>query len=95
MPDLKIQETLGELIFGISDMRFGQIKTKKFAAFLEKEKARVVDYSIEGDDGVFIYTKSDEWCDDAGSGTFRGDTEGKAIEAFYERVPKAEMVPYR
>lgn len=72
-----------------------RIKTKKFAAFLKKESGRVVGYSIEGDDGVFIYTNSQEWCDDAGSGTFRGDTEGKAIEAFYQRVQKAESVPFR
>lgn len=63
-------------------------KTQAMKNFLAKEKDRVVDLSIE-DDGVFIYTKSSEWCDDAGSGTFRGDTETKAIKNFYARVRRA------
>jgi hypothetical protein len=58
-------------------------------AFLEKEKHRVVDLSLEGDDGVFIYTRSAEWCDDSGSGTFRGNTETDAIRVFYDRVRSA------
>jgi hypothetical protein len=65
-------------------------RTKAMAAFLAKEKHRVVDLSREGDDGVFIYTRSAEWCDDNGSGTFRGNSETDAIKVFYERVRKAE-----
>jgi hypothetical protein len=40
--------------------------TETRKAFLEKEKHRVVNMSLEGDDGVFTYTCSAEWCDDAG-----------------------------
>jgi hypothetical protein len=58
-------------------------------AFLEKEKHRVVDLSLEGDDGVFIYTRSAEWCDDSGSGTFRGNSETDAIRVFYDRIRSA------
>lgn len=72
---------------------FDKPKTKALAAFLAKEartaanpSGRVVGLSIEGDDGVFIYTESAEWCDDNGSGTFRGDTETDAIKRFRERV---------
>lgn len=71
-------------------MTFSQPKTKAMRSFLEKEKGRVVGLSIE-DDGVFIYTNSNEWCDDAGAGTFRGDSETDAIRRFYERVQKAEV----
>lgn len=73
-------------------MRFDKPKTKAMAAFLKKEADRVVGLSIEPD-GVFIYTNSNEWCDDAGSGTFRGDSETAAIRAFYERVREAEPEP--
>lgn len=65
-------------------------KTKAMKRFLERERHRVVDLSIEGDDGVFIYTRSAEWCDDAGSGTFRGDSETDAIRRFYDRVRRAD-----
>lgn len=64
---------------------FDRYKTKAMAAFLKKEAHRVVGLSIE-DDGVFIYTRSHEWCDDHGAGTFRGDSETAAIKRFYERV---------
>lgn len=64
-------------------------RTKTMQAFIEKEGPngidRVTGLSIEGD-GVFIYTDSSQWCDDAGSGTFRGDSETAAIRHFYERV---------
>lgn len=63
-------------------------KTKAMQKFLEREKDRVVDVSIEPD-GVFIYTRSSQWCADAGSGTFRGDSETAAIKRFYERVRRA------
>lgn len=68
---------------------FDRPKTKAMIRFLEKEKGRVTGLSIE-DDGVFIYTNSNEWCDDSGSGTFRDDSETKAIKRFYERVQKAD-----
>jgi hypothetical protein len=71
-------------------MRFDRPKTKAMQAFLAKEKDRVTGLSIEGEDGVFIYTRSAEWCDDSGSGTFHGDTETAAIKAFHDRVRKAE-----
>ena len=60
-------------------------KTQTMRRFLDKEADRVVGLSIEID-GVFIYTNSHEWCDDNGSGTFRGDSETAAIRRFYERV---------
>lgn len=66
-------------------MPFDKPKTKAMKAFLEKEKHRVVGLSIEVD-GVFIYTRSHEWCDDHGAGTFRADSETAAIKKFYERV---------
>jgi len=57
--------------------------------FLAKEADRIVGLSIEPD-GVFIYTDTAEWHDDAGSGTFRGDSETDAIRKFYERVQPSE-----
>lgn len=67
---------------------FDSPKTKAMRRFLMKERERVTGLSIEPD-GVFIYTDSSQWCDDAGAGTFREDTETKAIKSFYERVRKA------
>ncbi len=67
---------------------FDAPKTKAMRDFLVKEKSRVTGLSIE-DDGVFIYTDSSLWSDDAGAGTFRGDTETKAIKRFYEQVRPA------
>lgn len=64
-------------------------KTQAMRRFLVRERARVVDLSIEPD-GVFIYTDSSRWCDDAGAGTFRGDSETQAIARFYDRIQKAE-----
>lgn len=64
-------------------------RTKAMKAFLEKEgpngTGRVVGLSIE-EDGVFIYTESAKWDDGGGAGTFRGDTETKAIALFKELV---------
>ena len=65
---------------------FDHPKTDAMYKFLEKEAPwRVVGLSIEPD-GVFIYTNSSEWRDDAGAGTFRADSETKAIKKFYELV---------
>ena len=76
------------------DSRFDTPKTQALYAFLDTEannRSRVVGLSIEPD-GVFIYTNSDEWCDDAGAGTFRGDSESAAIRRFRELVqPAAEL----
>jgi hypothetical protein len=69
---------------------FDTPKTNAMKAFLAREANRVTGLSLEGADGVFIYTTSAEWCDDNGSGTFHGDTETGAIKAFYARVRKAE-----
>ena len=64
--------------------------TKSMVRFLEKEAPhRVTGLSIEPD-GVFIYTDSSQWCDDAGAGTFRADSETSAIKRFYELVQKRE-----
>lgn len=68
-------------------MTFDKPKTKTMKNFLKKESYRVIGLSIEPD-GVFIYTNSTEWCDDSGSGTFRGDSETDAIKKFYSRVRK-------
>lgn len=70
-------------------MHFDTPKTKAMREFLKREASRVVGLSIEPD-GVFIYTNSREWCDDAGAGTWRADSETAAIRAFYETVRKAE-----
>ena len=78
---------------------YGHIKTKAMRNFLEKEKDRVTGYSIEVEsekdengrriERVFIYTNSEEWCDDSGAGTFSGDSETKAIKFFYATVRPA------
>lgn len=72
-------------------MDFYAPKTRAMRNFLAKEgptgSGRVVGTSHEPD-GVFIYTNSVEWCDDAGSGTFRADSETAAIKTFYLRVQK-------
>lgn len=69
-------------------MTFDKPRTSAMARFLKKEATRVTGLSIEAD-GVFIYTNSAKWCDDAGSGTFRGDSETQAIKRFYDRVGAA------
>lgn len=69
---------------------FDKPKTNTMRRFLENEKNRVTGLSIEPD-GVFIYTDSSEWRDDAGSGTFRGDSETDAIRKFYDRVRPANL----
>jgi hypothetical protein len=66
---------------------FDTPKTKALARILIRERARVTRLSIEAD-GVYIYTNSQVWCDDAGSGTFRADSETAAIKKFYERVTR-------
>jgi hypothetical protein len=68
--------------------QFDTPRTKAMTAFLQRERGRVTGLSIESD-GVFIYTDSAEWCDDAGAGTFRGDSETQAIRHFYERVQRS------
>lgn len=67
--------------------------TKAMIAFLKRERGRVTGLSVE-DDGVFIYTDSNEWCDDAGAGTFRGDSETQAIRRFYDRVQRSTVNQY-
>lgn len=70
---------------------FDNPQTAAMKKFLEKEgptgTGRVVGLSIEGD-GVFIYTESAKWDDGGGAGTFRGDTETKAIALFKELVQR-------
>lgn len=69
-------------------------RTKALRAFIAAEgpngSGRVVGISIEPD-GVFIYTDSAQWQDDAGAGTFRADSETGAIAAFRERVRPAPV----
>ena len=71
-------------------MTFDQPRTKAMRDFLAANRVRLTGLSIEPD-GVFIYTDSRHWCDDAGSGTFRGDTETAAIRNFYRRVQRAQQ----
>lgn len=68
---------------------FDTPRTVSMERFLKREAHRVTGLSIE-DDGVFIYTDSAQWCDDAGSGTFRADSETAAIRAFYDRVQQGD-----
>lgn len=68
-------------------MSFDTPKTQAMRNFLKKERNRVVGLSIEPD-GVFIYTNSSEWSDDAGAGTWRADSETAAIKDFYSTVQK-------
>lgn len=56
---------------------------------LINEDQRVTAVTIEPD-GVFIYTNSAEWCDDAGSGTFRGANVTEAIKRYKSRVVRAQ-----
>ena len=65
-------------------------KTKAMREFLAREAGRVVGFTIELPDGVFIYTDSGKWCDDSGAGTFRGDSETHAIRNFYAWIRAAE-----
>ena len=70
---------------------FDRPRTKAMLNFLRKESPhRVTGLSIEPD-GVFIYTNSDYWRDDAGAGTFREDSETLAIKSFYERVEPGRL----
>lgn len=70
--------------------RLGHTRYKTFANLVEKDH-RITDFSDETDsDGFFIYTNSSEWCDDSGSGTFRGDTVTEAIARFKDRVQPSE-----
>lgn len=66
----------------------GNIKTKALRDFIAANSVRLKGISIEAD-GVFIYTDSSLWCDDAGAGTFRGDTETAAVKRFYANVRQA------
>jgi hypothetical protein len=73
-------------------MTFDRPRTKALRDLIAKEGPlgtdRITGLSIEPD-GVFIYTISSVWCDEAGSGTFRGDTETGAVRRFRERVRPA------
>ena len=60
---------------------------KRLRALIEKD-SRIIGYTIEPD-GCFIYTNSSEWCDDAGSGTFRGDNVTECIRWYKETIQKA------
>lgn len=63
-------------------------KTKTLRRLIEQDE-RIVAFTVEPD-GVFIYTNSDEWCDDAGAGTWREDTETAVVKSFLSTVRKAE-----
>jgi hypothetical protein len=67
--------------------RLGRVKTKAMAALIESD-ARIIDISDEGEDGFFIYTRTAEWDDGNGSGTFRGDNETAAIRWFKGNVTR-------
>ncbi len=75
---------------------FDTPRTKTLRDLIEREgpngTGRIVGLSIEGD-GVFIYTNSWEWCDDSGSGTFRGDSETAAVRRFRSEVQRADASP--
>ncbi len=74
---------------------FDTPQTANLERFLSMEgpegNGRVVGLSIE-QNGVFIYTDSSLWCDDSGAGTFRGDSESKAINNFYDRVMRKDYL---
>lgn len=60
---------------------------KRLRSLIEKDE-RIVGFIIE-EDGCFIYTDSSKWCDDSGSGTFRGNTVTEAIRSYKELVRQA------
>jgi hypothetical protein len=74
---------------------FDTPKTKAMKTFLEREgpngTGRVIGLSIEGEDGVFIYTESAKWDDGNGAGTFRGDNETQAISWFKQNVQRNDQ----
>jgi len=59
----------------------------RLRALIESDP-RIIGFTVERD-GVFIYTNSAEWCDDAGAGTFRGDNATQAIRLYRETVRRA------
>jgi hypothetical protein len=69
--------------------RLGRVKTVALRDLIAKD-ARIIDVSIEDEDGVFIYTASAQWDDGNGSGTFRGDTETAAVARFKALVQRNE-----
>lgn len=72
---------------------FDTPNTEAMKAFIAKEgpsgTGRCTGMSIEPD-GVFLYTDSSKWCDDAGGGTYRGDSETAAIRRFKDQVQPYE-----
>jgi hypothetical protein len=70
---------------------FSTPKTKAMQKLLETDD-RITGLSIEPD-GVFIYTDSSKWSDDAGAGTFTGKSETAAIKDFKDSVRKAAAPP--
>ena len=62
---------------------------KRLRSLIEGDE-RIVAFTIEPD-GCFIYTNSDEWCDDDGAGTFRGDTVTDAIRDYKSNVRKGSQ----
>lgn len=83
----------------VYETALGTVTTQALADFIRREgpegTGRVVDVSLEGEDGVFIYTRSAEWCDDSGAGTFRGDSETGAIARFRNQVQAGNGCPTR
>lgn len=56
---------------------------------LIESDTRIVAFTIEPD-GVFIYTNSNQWCDDHGAGTFREDGVRAAIKNYKDNVRPAQ-----
>ena len=67
----------------------GTIKTKALQAFIKANSHRVTRVTIDSD-GVWLFTDNSKWCDDHGSGTFRGDSEAAAMRRFNDRITKAQ-----
>ena len=67
--------------------RLGRVRTKTLGHLIDRDH-RITDVSLEGADGVFIYTRSAEWDDGNGSGTFRGDSETDAVRNYLDRVQR-------
>jgi len=68
--------------------RLGIVKTKTMARLIEAD-SRIIDISSEGEDGFFIYTRSADFHDGNGSGTFHGDNETQAAARFKANVVAA------
>lgn len=64
---------------------FDKPATQTMRNFLRNEAYRITGFEVS-DDSFWLYTDSNEWCDDSGASGFRASSETAVIKYFYERV---------